>query len=69
MFEETVLKLIAPHLKDGDIAEFHNGTLFVCSSRPTGNAVYIELCNIYRKRFVQFSIVSDEEFAFDFIKG
>jgi hypothetical protein len=41
--------------------------LFVCSSRPTGNEVYIELCNIYRKRFVQFNIVAENEFAFDFI--
>jgi hypothetical protein len=69
MFEQTVLQQIGHLLKEGDTAEFHNGTLFVCSSRPTGNEVYIELCNIYRKRFVQFNIVAENEYAFDFIKG
>jgi hypothetical protein len=67
MFEQTVLQQIGHLLKEGETAQFHNGTLFVNSSQPTGNDVYIELCNIYRKRFVQFSIVSENEFAFDFI--
>lgn len=66
MFENTVLQQINHLLKNGENAEFHNGTLFVTASRETGNDVYIELCNIYRKRFVNFTIVTDTEFAFDF---
>jgi len=66
MFEQTVLQQIGHLLKEGDTAEFHNGTLFVTSSRDTGNDVYIELCNIYRKRFVNFNIVAENEYAFDF---
>jgi len=67
MIEQTVLQQINHLLKEGETAEFHNGTLFVTSSRPTANNIYIELCNIYRKRFVKFNIVSENEFAFDFV--
>lgn len=67
MFENTVLSQINHLLKEGATAQFHNGTLFVTGRREIGNDVYIELCNIYRKRFVNYSIVSDEEFAFDFV--
>jgi hypothetical protein len=67
MFEQTVLQQVGHLMKEGETAQFHNGTLFITSSRETGNAVYIELCNIYRKRFVKFNIVSENEFAFDFI--
>jgi len=67
MFEQTVLQQIGHLLNEGDTAEFHNGTLFVTASRDTGNDVYIELCNIYRKRFVNFNIVAENEYAFDFV--
>jgi len=68
MFEETVLKLIAPHLKDGDIAEFHNGTLFVTGSKDGIKNTYIALCNKYRKRHVKFTVITDKQYAFDFTK-
>jgi len=66
MFEQTVMQKIGHLLKEGETAEFHNGTLFLNSGRPTANDVYIELCNIYRKRFINFNIVTEGEYAFDF---
>lgn len=68
MFEDTTLKLIAPHLQDGDIAEFHNGTLFVTGNKQTISNVYIALCNKYRKRHVLFTQITDKQYAFDFTK-
>jgi len=71
MFENTVLSLIGHHLKDGEKAEFFNGTLFINSSKNTATNIYIDLCNKYRKRNVKMSIVSstktDGEFAIDFV--
>jgi len=67
MFEQTVLQQINPHIKEGEKAEFFEGTLFVSASKNTIRDVYITLCNIYRKRFIQFTHVADNEYAFDFI--
>ena len=35
MFENTVMSLIGHHLKDGETAEFTNGTLFIDASKDT----------------------------------
>jgi hypothetical protein len=71
MFENTVLSLIGHLLKDGEKAEFFNGTLFINSSKKTAMEIYIALCNKYRKRNVKFNIVhstkTDGEFAIDFV--
>ena len=67
MFEQTVLSQINHHIKDDETAEFVNGTLFVIGSKNTVRDIYITLCNIYRKRFVQWNHVADNEYAFDFI--
>lgn len=67
MFEQTALGHIQHILKDGETAEFHNGTLFVIGDKDTIRDVYIALCNAYRKRFIQFNHVSDNEYAFDFV--
>jgi hypothetical protein len=67
MFENTILQQISHHLKDGETAEFFNGTLFLTTSKDTARDIYIDLCNIYRKRFVQFSFVAENEFAIDFV--
>ena len=58
MFEQTVLSQINHHIKDGETAEFVNGTLFVIGSKNTVRDIYITLCNIYRKRFVQWNHLS-----------
>jgi len=70
MFENTVMSLIGHHLKDGETAEFANRTLFIDASKDTALAIYIDLCNKFRKRNVKFSTVTSTrthgEFAIDF---
>ena len=66
-FETTVIGHIKPHIKDGEKAEFFNGTLFVTASKKTIRDVYITLCNAYRKRFVQYTHIGDDAYAFDFV--
>jgi hypothetical protein len=71
MFENTVMSLIGHHLKNGETAEFTNGTLFINSSKDTALAMYIDLCNRYRKRNVKFNTVTSGkthgEFTVDFL--
>ena len=64
--EEDVMKIVNKHLKAFDTGEFFNGTLFIKSNKDTAMAIYIDLCNLYRKRNVLFAIGNRGEYSIDF---
>jgi hypothetical protein len=64
MNEQAVLDRIKGLLRPEDTAKFENGDLVVCAERKVTNNVYIELCNMFRKRNVTYETLENRTVFF-----